>query len=193
VREQPEAVDQMQSELDFALPTLAPDREAERIARTALRRQVAKLERELGATLTAAFPRLRLDPPAPAGDRGPRLMSLGELEDLRDDLDERLRAGRRALGERCAREEENRVLLERMMLEPQRHKFARLSLTELGEAGCGVWEVRPRLGLIGMLAGWWHVKLSSGCPLPGGAGGLHLSRAPTAGGHPCPLAIRALR
>jgi hypothetical protein len=25
--------------------------------------------------------------------------------------------------------------------------------------------VRPRLGLIGMLAGWWHVKLSSGCPL----------------------------
>lgn len=29
----------------------------------------------------------------------------------------------------------------------------------------GVWQVRPRLGLIGMLAGWWHVKLSSGCPL----------------------------
>ena len=24
--------------------------------------------------------------------------------------------------------------------------------------------VRPRLGLIGMLAGWWEVKLSSGCP-----------------------------
>jgi hypothetical protein len=27
--------------------------------------------------------------------------------------------------------------------------------------------VRPRLGLIGMLMGWWQVKLSSGCPLPG--------------------------
>jgi hypothetical protein len=25
--------------------------------------------------------------------------------------------------------------------------------------------VRPRLGLIGMLCGWWQVKLSSGCPL----------------------------
>jgi len=36
---------------------------------------------------------------------------------------------------------------------------------ELGEGGCGVYQVRPRLGLIGMLAGWWHVKLSSGCPL----------------------------
>jgi hypothetical protein len=28
--------------------------------------------------------------------------------------------------------------------------------------------VRPRLGLIGMLMGWWQVKLSSGCPLPAG-------------------------
>ena len=26
---------------------------------------------------------------------------------------------------------------------------------DLGQGGCGVWEVRPRLGLIGMLAGWW--------------------------------------
>ena len=28
-----------------------------------------------------------------------------------------------------------------------------------------MWQVRPRLGLIGMLMGWWQVKLSSGCPL----------------------------
>ena len=33
-----------------------------------------------------------------------------------------------------------------------------------GEPGCGAYVVRPRLGLIGMLAGWWEVKLSSGCP-----------------------------
>ena len=26
------------------------------------------------------------------------------------------------------------------------------------------------MGLIGMLMGWWQVKLSSGCPLPGGRG-----------------------
>jgi hypothetical protein len=25
--------------------------------------------------------------------------------------------------------------------------------------------VRPRLGLIGMLMGWWRVVISSGCPL----------------------------
>jgi hypothetical protein len=55
-----------------------------------------------------------------------------------------------------------------MKLEPGRYKFVRLPVRDLGEGGCGVWEVRPRLGLIGMLAGWWHVKLSSGCPLSGG-------------------------
>jgi hypothetical protein len=51
---------------------------------------------------------------------------------------------------------------------PAQHRFARISCRELGEPGCGVWQVRPRLGLIGMLMGWWQVKLSSGCPLPGG-------------------------
>jgi hypothetical protein len=57
-----------------------------------------------------------------------------------------------------------------MVLEPGRHRFTRVSRASLGEPGCGVWQVRPRLGLIGMLAGWWHDKLSSGCPLPGGRG-----------------------
>ena len=42
---------------------------------------------------------------------------------------------------------------------------------DIGEPGCGVWQVRPRLGLIGMLMGWWEVKLSSGCPLATGRGG----------------------
>jgi hypothetical protein len=62
----------------------------------------------------------------------------------------------------------SRELLDRMQLEPGRHKFMRLPVANLGQGGCGAWEVRPRLGLIGMLAGWWHVKLSSGCPLPKG-------------------------
>ena len=56
-----------------------------------------------------------------------------------------------------------------MKLEPGRYKFARLPVKDLGQGGCGVWQVRPRLGLIGMLAGWWQVKLSSGCPLPMGS------------------------
>ncbi len=62
----------------------------------------------------------------------------------------------------------NRVLLERMLLAPGRHRFVRVSQQDIGEPGCGVWQVRPRLGLIGMLMGWWQVKLSSGCPLARG-------------------------
>ena len=57
-----------------------------------------------------------------------------------------------------------------MLLEPGRYRFARVALADLGEPGCGVWQVRPRLGLLGMLMGWWQVKLSSGCPLAGGRG-----------------------
>ena len=66
---------------------------------------------------------------------------------------------------------EKRVLLERMLLTPGRLQVrAHLAAEDLGEPGCGVWQVRPRMGLIGMLMGWWQVKLSSGCPLPGGHG-----------------------
>ncbi len=97
---------------------------------------------------------------------GPRLLALGELEALRDDLAERLREARAALEERGAREERGRVLLERMLLEPaQAQVRARCTAPTSAQGGCGAWQVRPRLGLIGMLAGWWHVKLSSGCPL----------------------------
>jgi hypothetical protein len=55
-----------------------------------------------------------------------------------------------------------------MKLEPARFKHVRLPVRDLGQGGCGVWHVRPRLGLIGMLAGWWQLTLSSGCPLPRG-------------------------
>ena len=44
------------------------------------------------------------------------------------------------------------------------HRFERVTRADLGEPGCGAWHVRPRMGLLGMLAGWWEVKLSSGCP-----------------------------
>ena len=68
--------------------------------------------------------------------------------------------------------------LERMLLEPGAYRFVRIARAELGEPGCGVWEVRPRLGLIGMLMGWWQVKLSSGCPLAGGRGARSAARRP---------------
>jgi hypothetical protein len=159
----------------------------ERAARQALRAQVAKLERELSGIVVEGFPHIR--PPAPAfalarehagsgnrssdngGNRvagGPRLLNLGQLERTRDELAGMVQAARRAAAERAELETRSRELLRRMQNEPGRYKFVRLPVRDLGEHGCGVWEVRPRLGMLGMLAGWWQVKLSSGCPLPGG-------------------------
>lgn len=129
----------------------------EAAARRTLRDQIARLERELTA----------IDEPLPAAARAgtPRLLCLGELEAVRDRLLARVAAGHRAQAERALRRHDARIRLERMLLEPGRHRFARVTAAELGEGGCGVYAVRPRLGLVGMLMGWWQVKLSSGCPL----------------------------
>jgi hypothetical protein len=98
----------------------------------------------------------------------PRLLDLGELERVRDELASRVGEAQ-AAGERlAARQAAARGLLAQMLREPGHHRSTRIPLRELGEPGCGVLYVRPRLGLIGMLADWWQVKLSSGCPLPGG-------------------------
>ncbi|HEV3228027.1 MAG TPA: hypothetical protein VGY97_01035 [Solirubrobacteraceae bacterium] len=142
----------------------------ERQARRELRTQIARLERELAETFVSAFPRTGVEVSVPSSG-GPRLLGLGELEAMRDALAGRLGRARRQLTEHAEREERNRVLLERMLLEPGRYKFVRIPCSELGERGCGEWHVRPRFGLIGMLAGWWQVKLSSGCPLAEGPPG----------------------
>ena len=136
----------------------------ETAARRELRRQIADLERQLGDALVTAFPHTTVDVQVP-GRSGPRVLALGDLEVQRDALGAKLREVRTALEERGRRMEANRVLLERMLLEPKRYKFARLYRSEIDTNGCGAYEVRPRLGLIGMLMGWWHVKISSGCPL----------------------------
>lgn len=145
-------------------PAVAPDETA---ARRTLRAQIARLERELGDTTLAAFPHLRT-PAAAAGPRsaGPRILSLGELEQVRDDLAHRLHTARTVVAERAELECRSRALLEEMLREPHRHKTTRLPLADLGQPGCGAYSVQPRLGIIGMLMGWWHVKLSSGCPRP---------------------------
>jgi len=144
----------------------------ERSARRTLRDQIARLERELADAFVTAFPMGGLPQPAPVlpASTHARLLDLGELEVVRDDLAERLREARTAISRRADEIAEKRLVLERMLLRPADYKFARISCRELGEPGCGVWQVRPRMGLIGMLMGWWQVKLSSGCPLPGGHG-----------------------
>jgi hypothetical protein len=135
-------------------------------ARRTLRAQVAKLERELADAFVTAFELGGLDSAAHHGGREARMLDLGELERVRDELAERLQAARVTIAERADVQEANRLYLERMLLEPSKHRFARIACSDLGEPGCGAWEVRPKLGLIGMLMGWWQVKLSSGCPLP---------------------------
>jgi hypothetical protein len=151
----------------------------ERAARSSLRSQVGRLERELSGIVAGGFP--HISPAAPSGRvgagfgggssatgepfAGPCLLGLEQLELLRDSLAGRVQDLRRRAQERVEHERQAHELLEQMKLEPGRYKFARLPVAELGQGGCGVWEVRPRLGLIGMLAGWWQVKLSSGCPL----------------------------
>ena len=145
---------------------------SERAARRDLREQVARLERELQQTLVTAFPRTGLDVTLRSRRMaGPRVLGLGELEDLRDRLSGKLARAREDLRVRVDREEECRRLLERMLLDPGKHRFVKVANADLGEGGCGVWHVRPRLGLIGMLCGWWQVKLSSGCPLAAGISG----------------------
>jgi hypothetical protein len=142
----------------------------ERAARRALRAQIERLERELSDAFVTAFSMggLGQDVGRPRGQA--RLLDLGELEHVRDDLVERLSAARTWISERADEQAANRLALEQMLLEPGKHRFERVSCSDLGQPGCGAWEVRPRLGLIGMLMGWWQVKLSSGCPLAGGHG-----------------------
>jgi hypothetical protein len=148
-----------------ALPLRTDD--GELAARRSLRAQIARLERELAGAFVTAF---EIGAPTPDHDDlgEPRLLDLGELERVRDRLAARLSGARQAIARRADVHEANRVQLERMLLEPGRYRFTRIYRSDLGEPGCGAWEVRPRLGLIGMLMGWWQVKLSSGCPLPEG-------------------------
>jgi hypothetical protein len=151
--------------------------DGERAARRTLRAQIGRLERELSAIVADRFPYISAGPDvgareAPATDApsplGPSLLGLAELERTRDRLAGRLQRLRRLAADRDEHERMAHEQLRLMKLEPGRFRNVRLPVSDLGQGGCGVWHVRPRLGLIGMLAGWWQLKLSSGCPLPRG-------------------------
>ena len=148
-------------------PTFAPLRTDvdEAAARRSLRDQIAQLERELARALhrrlPAAGPRLA----ASRSPGGPRLLGVGELEALRDDLAGRLEDARGELRDRGLRRARQPATgSSGCSPSPQRFKWVRISNEDIGEPGCKHWHSRPRLGLIGMLMGWWRVKISSGCP-----------------------------
>jgi len=136
-------------------------------ARLELRRQIGRLEGELSQLFGEAFGHTEVPHRIEAISVAPRVLDLGELEAVRDRLADRIAEARQALVERRRLENGNRELVERMLAAPQDFKWVRVSRQDLGLKGCGHWHSRPRLGPIGMLMGWWRVKVSSGCPLFG--------------------------
>jgi hypothetical protein len=139
----------------------------ERLARAELRRQIGRLETELGRLTADAFPRLTIETEVSASFLGPHVAGLEELERVRDALAARISDARQALRRQAELERRNRELLRRMLASPADYKWVRVSRDDIGEHGCGHWHSRPRLGPLGMLMGWWRVKVSSGCPLAG--------------------------
>jgi hypothetical protein len=146
---------------------LTPSRTGERLAREDLRRQIARLEHELGELFASAFPREGFDWRIGALG-GPRVLDTGELERVRDSLALRVRDTRAELARQAEVEEANRGLLESMIAEPERHRWVLVSNEDIGERGCLHWHSRPRWGILGMLLNWWRVRVSSGCPLAKG-------------------------
>jgi hypothetical protein len=137
---------------------------AERAARASLRDQIARLDRELATIVAASRPPLDPGPPGPSL-AGPRILGLGDLERQRDRLVERLAALRAAAAAQTAHQQAARAELERMLADPPAHRWRRLSNADIGRPGCTTYHVRPKAGLLGMLMGWWQVKVSGGCPL----------------------------
>jgi hypothetical protein len=139
----------------------------ERDARADLRRQIAAMELELARLFGSAFPRKGIEFGVP-GMGGPRLLSVDELERVRDSLAARLQDVKGRLHDHTYVEGLHRELIEEMNVDPASHKWVRVSNEDIGEPGCKHWHSRPKWGVLGMLLGWWRVKISSGCPLAKG-------------------------
>ena len=152
----------------------------ERGARRTLRAQIARLERELGETILAAFPHVHdadtvafedegaafrlAGPLAPAPARGCSASASWSASATTSPSASAAHASSSPSGPSwrptpapCWR---------RCSASRRATRASGCPLADLGERGCGAYHVRPRLGIIGMLMGWWHIKLSSGCPLP---------------------------
>jgi DNA-binding transcriptional regulator YhcF (GntR family) len=140
-------------------PDVATD---ERVGRQELRRQIARLEAQL-----ASYPadsRKPGEPTHPLLRPKGHVPDMAELERIRDDLIERLNRARGAAERRGDHQRRARARLEEMAADPAAHKWETVTSEDLGEPGCGTWEVQPKWGPVGALMNWWRVKVSSGCP-----------------------------
>ena len=126
-------------------------------------RTIESLERELQQVVTALTPANRRRLITPSSAR-PHLLSLAELEIVRAGLAAELGRAQETLAGQIHTRRNKRMLLKRMTEEPVKFHWARVTTIDLGEHGCRSWEVVPKLGPVGMLANWWRVRISSGCP-----------------------------
>ncbi len=152
---------------DRNLPPALHTSTDDRHLRDELRRQIARLEQQLSELWTSAFPRQGIEWSVGAVG-GPRILGVAELERVRDALLVRIREAQTELARRADAEEKNRGLVELMIAEPEKYPWVQVSNEDVGDRDCKHWHSRPRFGILGMLLGWWRVKLSSGCPLPEG-------------------------
>ena len=144
------------------LPVL-PDVD-EGAARRTLRDQIAKLERELATLFASARPREELDWQV-SSPGGPRLLRRRRPRGAA----RRARGARRGMRAASSppvpvRSRPAAAQIEALVADPGSHKWERVSNDDIGEPGCKYYHSTPRLGLVGMLMGWWRVKISSGCP-----------------------------
>lgn len=144
-------------------PSVEASEDGRLAARGSLRRQVARLE----AQLAPYVKHLGLgEPPTAPKPAAGRIADVGELEEIRDSLIERLAEARVKAEEEGSNQAAARERLEAMIADPATNRFEIVSNTQLGEPGCTTYEVRPAWGPIGALMNWWQVKVSGGCPLP---------------------------
>ena len=142
---------------------VSPRIDTDRAQRREFMRHIERLERELQQVLCALTPANRRMLASVSTAR-PHLLSLAELELVRDGLLADLSRAEETLATQVHSRREKRILLKRMTEEPVKFRWARVTTIDLGELGCQSWEVVPKLGPVGMLANWWRVRISSGCP-----------------------------
>ena len=132
----------------------------EAAARRELRRQIGRLEAQLASypdarSKAGTHPLLR--PKAHVAD-------LGELEVVRDELMERLKQARAKAARRGKRQGKARARREGILGDPDANRWQRVRNEDVGDPGCGETSAVPRWGPVGAVAGWWRIKVSSGCP-----------------------------
>jgi DNA-binding transcriptional regulator YhcF (GntR family) len=132
----------------------------EAAARRELRRQIARLEVELASYPESRSPRDRHPLLRPKG----HVADFEELTTIRDEMMAQLKNARRRAEQRGEREARARARRERVIGEPENHRWERIGADECGDPACGELRAVPRFGPIGAVAGWWRVKVSSGCP-----------------------------